>query len=236
MAGYFQSKDKLRLKFIAKAIRIHGYRYDYSKVVYDHVHRDVEIICKIHDSFWQTPSNHTNNKAGCRECSTDKNSSKRRFTKKLFIEKSVLVHGDTYDYSLVVYKNIDTAVDIICKNHGPFPQTPYHHMKGGNCPLCAGSRNVSLAENIWIKSFNNANIICQYIIQFNEHQKIKVDGFDPTTNTVYEYHGKYWHGHPDKSDPEFIIRGKSAGDRYIETLIREIRLKEMGYNVISIWG
>lgn len=25
----------------------------------------------------------------------------------------------------------------------------------------------------------------------------KVDGFCEQTNTVYEYHGDYWHGNPD---------------------------------------
>jgi len=28
-------------------------------------------------------------------------------------------------------------------------------------------------------------------------KKFFVDGFDPKTNTCYEYNGYFWHGHPD---------------------------------------
>ena len=38
-------------------------------------------------------------------------------------------HGDKFDYSRVVYVNIDTPVEIICPRHGLFKSTPYRHMK-----------------------------------------------------------------------------------------------------------
>ena len=40
-----------------------------------------------------------------------------------FIEKAIKVHGDTYDYSLVEYKDFKTKVKIICKVHGVFEQS-----------------------------------------------------------------------------------------------------------------
>lgn len=47
------------------------------------------------------------------------------------------VHGDTYDYSKVVYKGVDTKVEIGCKQgHPSFLQTPYDHRKGNGCPKC----------------------------------------------------------------------------------------------------
>ena len=36
-------------------------------------------------------------------------------------------HGDRYDYSLVEYKNAQTKVKIICKEHGVFEQLPQSH-------------------------------------------------------------------------------------------------------------
>jgi hypothetical protein len=45
----------------------------------------------------------------------------------LFIEKSKLVHGDIYDYSKVDYKNANTKIIIICKEHGEFYKTPSKH-------------------------------------------------------------------------------------------------------------
>lgn len=44
-----------------------------------------------------------------------------------FINKSIEIHSNKYDYSKVVYKNIDTKVSIICPIHGEFNQTPRNH-------------------------------------------------------------------------------------------------------------
>ena len=41
---------------------------------------------------------------------------------KLFIEKSIKIHGDKYDYSKVVYIKSQEKVIIICKENGEFLQ------------------------------------------------------------------------------------------------------------------
>lgn len=54
-------------QFIAKAVEIHGNRYDYSRVNYTR-HRDkVQIGCKIHGVFEQAPANHLRGN-GCQRC------------------------------------------------------------------------------------------------------------------------------------------------------------------------
>ena len=58
--------------FIKKARKIHGDKYDYSKVVYHKTHEKVCIICPIHGEFWQTPHDHLSslrNGCGCPKCS-----------------------------------------------------------------------------------------------------------------------------------------------------------------------
>ena len=54
-------------KFIEKAKKIHGDKYDYSKVDYVDSKTKVCIICPKHGEFWQTPNNHING-LGCAEC------------------------------------------------------------------------------------------------------------------------------------------------------------------------
>ena len=44
--------------FISKANKIHGDKYDYSKVNYINTKTKINIICKIHGEFEQNPSNH----------------------------------------------------------------------------------------------------------------------------------------------------------------------------------
>ncbi|MBL7870387.1 MAG: DEAD/DEAH box helicase family protein [Cyclobacteriaceae bacterium] len=60
----------------------------------------------------------------------------RKKTKEEIIAGFEEVHRDRYDYSLVMYVNIDTRVKIICKTHGEYEQTPYKHLKGRGCPDC----------------------------------------------------------------------------------------------------
>lgn len=62
-----------------------------------------------------------------------------------FIEKARKKHGDTYDYSLVDYKNNATKITLICKTHGEFEITPAYHLRGGYCSYCA-KENV---KNYW---------------------------------------------------------------------------------------
>ena len=52
-----------------------------------------------------------------------------------FIDEAKEKHGDTYDYSKVVYIKCDKKVTIICKEHGEFEQTPTNHLTGG-CEQC----------------------------------------------------------------------------------------------------
>ena len=54
-------------KFIEKAKKIHGNKYDYSKVKYIDSKTKVCIICSKHGEFWMTPSNHLNYQ-GCKKC------------------------------------------------------------------------------------------------------------------------------------------------------------------------
>ena len=60
-----------REKFIEKAKKLHGDKYDYSKVEYIDFHTKVCIICPIHGEFWQLPATHLKadrNGCGCPKC------------------------------------------------------------------------------------------------------------------------------------------------------------------------
>jgi hypothetical protein len=57
-------------EFIIRAIKIHGNKYDYSKVVYKSPKSKIIIICPEHGEFKQSAYNHINpiNFRGCNEC------------------------------------------------------------------------------------------------------------------------------------------------------------------------
>ena len=58
--------------------------------------------------------------------------------KQNFLQKSVIVHNNKYNYSKVNYVNSTTKICIICPEHGEFWQYPRHHVKGHGCPKCMG--------------------------------------------------------------------------------------------------
>ena len=109
--------------------KVHGDTYDYSKVEYNTAKEKVEIVCKEHGSFFQRPNDHLNGK-GCPQCQDTKKDTKQ------CVEDFKKVHGDIYGYSKVLYVNQCTKVEIICKEHGSFSQTPNNHLQGVGCPKC----------------------------------------------------------------------------------------------------
>ena len=126
--------------FIEKAKKVHGDKYDYSKVEYINSHTKVCIICSKHGEFWQKPSSHLEG-CGCKKCSVEGNKIKQALTKEDFIEKAKKAHGDKYDYSKVEYVNNYSKVCIICPKHGEFWQTPNGHLYNfQGCPNCKKSR------------------------------------------------------------------------------------------------
>ena len=121
--------------FIEKAKKVHGEKYDYSKVEYKNSETKVCIICPEHGEFWQTPHSHLNG-TGCHRCAIEKVNEKQKLTTESFIEKAKKVHGNKYDYSKVKYASSQTKVCIICPEHGEFWQTPNVHLSGSGCPSC----------------------------------------------------------------------------------------------------
>ena len=54
-------------EFIKRARKIHGDKYDYSKVNYINSNTPVCIICPKHGEFWQSPATHLDY-SGCPKC------------------------------------------------------------------------------------------------------------------------------------------------------------------------
>ena len=63
-----KKKKKTTDEFISDAKKIHGNRYDYSKVDYKNAYTKICIICPEHGEFWQTPHSHLGMKCGCKNC------------------------------------------------------------------------------------------------------------------------------------------------------------------------
>ena len=113
----------------------HSDKYNYSKVKYINSNTKVIIICKEHGEFPQQPNNHLQGN-GCPDCRLDIMGKWNKSNNDEFISKSIIVHGNIYDYSKVDYKGSTIEVVIICKEHGEFTQQPSVHLSGCGCNTC----------------------------------------------------------------------------------------------------
>jgi len=218
------------VKFIQKANTVHPLKkYGYTKVNYVHSKTKVIIICPIHGDFEQTPNSHLQGK-GCPECAI--------YTKtkdaEQFIKEAIGKYGDKCSYTKVDYKNNYTKVTITCRIHGDFKQIPIDHLRGHGCPKC--THIISKSETIWLDSLNIEPKYRQAKIKIGK-KNIRADAYVPETNTVYEFHGKFWHGSPKHFNQNDINpRTKTTyGELYKKTLDRENLIKNAGYELIVKW-
>ena len=99
----------------------------------------------------------------------------KKLTTEEFIEKAKKIHGNKYDYSLVVYKNNSTKVKIICPEHGIFEQRPSSHLEKRGCSKC--SKNKKYTQKIVIEKARSVhgNKYDYSLVDYkNQNTKIKI--------------------------------------------------------------
>ncbi len=171
--------------FVERARKVHGDKYDYSKVEYINTETKVCIVCPTHGEFWQRPSDHMRG-IGCRLCyGNDK------MTNEKFIEKAKKVHGDKYDYSKVEYNGNKTKVCIICheknkygEEHGEFWQRPNDHLSGYGCPYCGNNFRKTTEQFIKEAEKIHGN---KY-----DYSKVKYKGARNKICIICPIHGEFW--------------------------------------------
>ena len=180
-----QSYKDTNESFIEKARKVHGNKYDYSKVEYVNSHTKVCIICPEHGEFWMIPTNHLKGK-GCKQCMIENLRIRNLGNKNEFIEKARKVHGDKYDYSKVKYVDRKTSVCIICPEHGEFWQTPANHLVSNGCQKCSES---SLEREMRLALTEN-NIKFEQGKHFKWLKRQHLDFYLPDYNIAIECQGE----------------------------------------------
>lgn len=215
-------------EFIRRAVEIHGDRYIYSSTIFSGLLHKVNVTCRDHGEFHQLANDHLTG-SGCRECWI----LSQRFTRDEFIERATIVHGNKYDYSSMIFDGVNSKMNVICRIHGDFTIRGNAHLDGQGCPKCTS--RISFVESQWLDSLNNKNLVRQYQLPENRHRT--VDGYDPSTHTVYQFHGDYWHGNLNRFDSNKVNHssGKTMQELYDRTLIMDQQIRDWGYNLIVMW-
>ena len=176
-------KGKTTDEIINDFRKVHGDKYDYSKVIYKGALTKVCIICPIHGEFWQTPSSHIN-KRGCPQCGGT-----LKYTTQTFIEKAKEIHGDKYDYSKVEYVNCNTKVCIICPIHGEFWQSPHDHLNGFGCKFCGIERSAASSRKDTMDFITKSHEIHgdKY-----DYSKVEYVNCNTPVCIICPKHGEFW--------------------------------------------
>ena len=226
--GRISAKNKLKdskQKFIEKARKIHGDKYNYSKFDYENAHVKSIIICPIHGEFLQNANNHLQGK-GCPKCSSEK----QKVGTKEFIERASKIHNNFYDYSLVKYNRTDEKIKIKCPIHGEFEQTPNSHLRGRGCPKCNQSKGEKLVESI----LNKYKI--PYLQQHRVHDVDRsyiIDFYVKHNNQEYfiEYNGIQHYIPVEQFGGELIFNKQKERDSNLRDYCKnnDIKLLEISY-------
>ena len=194
-------------EFIEKARKVHGDKYDYSKVEYKEGHKKVCIICPKHGEFWQVASSHLQG-IGCPSCGGTK-----KLTAEDFIEKARKVHGDKYDYSKVEYIDGATPICIICPIHGEFWQVPYYHLSGRGCSKCGG--NLKLTAEDFIEKARKVHG------DKYDYSKVEYKGSHKKVCIICPKHGEFW----QTPDNHFRFGCKKCFSSKIEDAVRQFLIE-----------
>jgi ssDNA-binding Zn-finger/Zn-ribbon topoisomerase 1 len=205
------NKRKLPLnEFISRSNEVHNNFYDYSLVDYVRSSTKVKIKCPTHGYFMQEPQNHLNG-SRCPKCSLAEQVKRQTKPREVFIEQSILIHGETYDYSLIDYVRSSLNVKIVCEKHGMFLQTPNSHLTGSGCPNCNISRGEELVKLI-LKSHNIKFKQQKTFDGLKDVRNLKCDFYLKDYNTVIEFNGRQHY------EPVMAFGGEQS---FLETLRRD---------------
>lgn len=232
-------KETCKLQFVEKSNKVHENKYDYSKTIYKNVVTKVYVLCKIHGDFSISPNNHLRGK-GCPLCGRQKANISKLKDFSDYQPEFIKLYGDKYDYSSVVWNGGSRYITVICKSHGTFNILPWCHKNGKECPKCSNRCSSISIEWLMLMEVRYSRII-HHAKNFGEfvipETRYKADGYVEDLNTIFEFHGDFWHGNP-KIYNELAINprtGITYGELYKTTVEKSNFIRSKGYNLIEIW-
>lgn len=246
-------------KHITTAKEIHKnpdgtHMFDYSNINIENYKGSmykVPIKCnQCQTLFEQSINCHVHHKQGCWEC----NQRRKRF---LPIEEiirrgqhfHILSNGlPQFDYSILtpeVYDGLNTELSLFCNGcNNNVKLTILDHLKNKKgCPRCSPPNGCSRIQLDWLNNISHSeNIYIQHKCNQGEYTIEgvgRVDGYCSETNTVYEFHGCWFHGCPEcfqnEEDLHPLIANKTYKELYERTIKRDDLIKQAGYNLVNMW-
>ncbi|BCS82720.1 hypothetical protein QLL95_gp0231 [Cotonvirus japonicus] len=138
--------------FLIKSLDKYDSKYDYQFVDYVNCKTKIDIVCnRCVSKFTTTPLLHLNTTRGeCPICGPGKKYNYLTTNKLIKILKANCGDYDYYDYSDIVYQNINIPVIIGCKICGyKFSASPKNLLKNPKCRVCYRGKKL-LSDQVYI--------------------------------------------------------------------------------------
>ena len=263
-------KRLLQKEYINRCNEKHNYKYDYSKIRYINKRTKIEIICKVHGSFWQEAGAHLHSGNGCPSCVNNikysfkdfvdkaniihKNKFKysdkcdnfdnhryieircpnhgifkqkayshligkgcnkcaiedRTYTNEKFLQKANIIHNNQFTYPKLKYINSYTKINIKCRKHGNFLQSPHQHLTGKGCPKCFKTSSKLEKEILkFVKS------ICKVVKSTDRELlgNLELDIVIPEHKLAIEVNGTYWHYIKEGGRNKHVLKSKLCKEK-----------------------
>lgn len=176
---------------------VHGDEYIYDLVNFRKMKEHVNIVCRIHGVFPQTPQKHLYGQ-GCPICGNKKKNKDIVIKLEAFFDRANKKHNNKYIYHNYNIKSEHDIIDIICPKHGSFPQRIYDHLNGHGCPICGIQlSNAELELCNFIKSLGIKDFIRGERKLISPYE---IDIYIPSLKIGIEYNGLKWHSEQYKTD------------------------------------
>jgi hypothetical protein len=158
---------------------------------YTNVDTKINMLCKIHGQFNRSLYEILNRKYPCPKCSPTGPKGWDFIKKELYN-----THGDRYNYNLMDnggYKP-NTALKIICYEHGLFQQSLSEHKKGSNCPKCVDKEKRKTVNDFLYESIKNHGSTYSY-----ENIFLYFNTYNTKIPIICKKHGEFWQRAGDHS-------------------------------------
>ena len=254
-----ESSEKRRWKpaeWIEKAEKVHpDKKDDYLNIrleTVDDILWAIDILCIFHQTLYKQRANDHHKGHRCNKCKDNTLSNIFKMPYPLFLQRCRELHHENYEWPEKEpedYKNGNSKISVICHNtykngeeHGIWYPSVHNHLQGSKCPKCNDRSSAIAREWLSMKQAGmktHLQTLDSVEGEFSpiKDRKYKVDGYNKETNTIYEFHGTYYHGDPTryKSDEINCKSGKTMGELYQNTVDKRINCLAAGYKYVEIW-
>jgi len=208
---------------------------------YKGTYEELTFICKD-GHYWSAIPKTVLRGSYCPECKSKTVAASHRYDTIIFKGKLQERNTQLPNKNTILLENQDyigfrDQLSFSCDRGHIWKTTPDNILNGkSGCPTCS-QRGFSYKALDWLSQFPNIQHIKnggEYIIPGTRY---RVDGFDSSTNTIYEFYGDYWHGNPSIHHKDDINEKANItfGELYERMIAREKQLRELGYNIVTIW-